>query len=241
MNAAAWCLDVEVVSFLISNGARVSDTDEAGKTALHHGTMNTSKVGVSHAVALLKAGADPRVKDKAGNSSISDAKKKKNAGVLGVLEAWTPPPPDASTLETVRASNCYEPWRKLCFAAVDAAFDSDAAAVELLAIAAPEEEDTAHAEVCALMADLETAYRSGSMGGGLGGGSFRQCAAGRIPHDKIVSKLSKLSEEQHVVVVFCAEAKREGVSKKVAKYNEKSGERIAVAWAARDAYPIAVE
>ena len=36
-----------------------------------------------------------------------------------------------------------------------------------------------------------------------------------------------------MIVVHCATAKREGIAKKVAKYNEKSGERITVAWAAR--------
>ena len=43
-----------------------------------------------------------------------------------------------------------------------------------------------------------------------------------------------LLEEQHVVLAFCGAAKRDGVAKKVAKYNEKSGDRIAIAWAGKD-------
>lgn len=90
-------------------------------------------------------------------------------------------------------------------------------------------------QLSALMADLETAYRSGKMSGG----SFRQCSQVRIAHDKIVAKLSKLDEEHHVVIAFCGAPKRDATSKKVAKYNEKNGNRILIAWAAKDApYPV---
>ena len=50
---------------------------------------------------------------------------------------------------------------------------------------------------------------------------------------KMKESLGKLADS------IGAEAKREGVAKKVAKYNEKSGERISMAWASRDAYPVA--
>ena len=86
-------------------------------------------------------------------------------------------------------------------------------------------------------ADLEAAYKGGRMNGG----SYRQCAASKMPPEKIVGKLSKIGEDEHLVVVVCAPAKREGVGKKVAKYSDKLGGRLATAWAAKEAgepYPV---
>ena len=61
--------------------------------------------------------------------------------------------------------------------------------------------------------------------------SYRQLSAARIAHAAVASKLSKLEDDSHAVVVWCAAPKRDGVAKKLAKYNEKSGDRIGVAWA----------
>ena len=105
----------------------------------------------------------------------------------------------------------------------------------MVSLVGADDEISAHQECAALTADLEAAYKGGSMGGG----SLRQVTHVRIDHSKIVSKLSKLDDDLHVIVVFCATSKRDGVSKKIAKYNEKLGsERIATTWAAKEAYPI---
>ena len=87
-----------------------------------------------------------------------------------------------------------------------------------------------------MVVDLEVAYRNGAMGGG----SYRQCSQACISPDKVVGKLSKVGDETKLLLVFCSEAKRDGVAKKVAKYNEKGGERITIAWATakHDAYPV---
>ena len=111
--------------------------------------------------------------------------------------------------------------------AIDKAFDGDADVVELVGLAGDDDEVASHREMAALMADLEEAYKAGKMGGG----SYRQLSAARIAHAAVASKLSKLEEDSHAVVVWSAAPKREGVAKKLAKYNEKSGDRIGVAWA----------
>jgi hypothetical protein len=232
MCACSYCVDPDVVGFLLSKGADARAADERGRTALHHlAAQNASKTAASYATALLASGGSPMVPDAAGQTAISEAKKKKNAAVLAVLEAWEPPPPSAETLAAVRSHPWYEPWRREVFGFVDKSFDSDAATVELVGLTAAEDEAEAHDELSALVVDLEEAYRSGSMGGG----SYRQCSKVRIGHDKMAGKLSKLGDDQHVILAYCAKAKREGVSKKVQKYNEKSGHRITAAWAIKDA------
>ena len=205
MLACSHCLDAEVVPFLLSKGAKVDATDSKGANALHLVTSNASRLGAGYAVALLGAGADPRVKDGSGSTAIAEAKKKKNAGVLAVLEGWVPPKPSTEALEAVRATAWWTAWRKAVFAAVDKAFDGDSSEVELLGIVGAEDEEGAHVELSALVESLEGAYRDGSMGGG----SFRQCSQARIGHDKVVSRLSKVPEERTVVIVYCApEGKR---------------------------------
>ena len=107
--------------------------------------------------------------------------------------------------------------------------------VELIGILGAEDELVGHAQMCALMAELDDAYKRGTMGGG----SFRQCAQVQIAPEKVASKLAKLDECVFAVVVFCGAAKRDGVAKKAAKYNEKNGSRIAIAWTAKtEAYPV---
>ena len=230
MNACAFCSGPdgpEIVNLLLSKGANAATADSSGRTVLHHlaGT-NTSTVAECYARALLAAGADPRMKDGKGNSVIADAKKKKNAGVLSTLEVWTPPPPPPEALVAVRAQSSYNGWRQVCVAAIDARFDADAEMIELLAVTDEGCEVAAHDELSALIADLEAAYRNGTMGGG----SFRQLVQARIGQDKIVSKLSKLDEGKHVILTYCPVAKRDGVQRKVAKANDKCGNRICVAW-----------
>ena len=235
MNAAAFSADPEAISYILLAGAKPLAVDSAGKTALHHcAHSNTGKIAASYAASLLKAGCDPRTKDAAGISALEAAKKRKNAAVLPVLEAWQPPPPDDATLASVRANSWYNNWTKAVFLAVDKAFDADAATVDIVGILDGDDE-AAHNELSALMLDLEAAYKSGTMGGG----TFRQCSQARVPHAAVVGKLSKLEEEVHALVVYCAPGKRDGIAKKIAKYNEKCGSRIAVAWAAKeDPYPI---
>ena len=231
MCAASFCVDPDVVGFLLSKGADARAADERGRTALHHlAELNASKTAASYATALLSAGASPMITDSHGHSALSEAKRKKNAAVLAVLEKWQPPPPSAEALAAVRARAWFEPWRREVLAAVDKCFDADAATVELVALTSAEDEAEAHDELSTLMAELEEAYRGGSMGGG----SYRQCSRLRLGHEKMAGKLSKLDEDAHVLLAFCARAKREAVQKKVQKYNEKSGHRISAAWATKD-------
>ena len=121
----------------------------------------------------------------------------------------------------------YAAWLAAVMKAVDKAFDGDADVVELVGLVGDDDEVASHREMAALMADLEEAYKAGKMGGG----SYRQLSAARIAHAAVASKLSKLEDDSHAVVVWCAAPKRDGVAKKLAKYNEKSGDRIGVAWA----------
>ena len=236
MNAAAFCVDPDCIAMVLSKGAVATVVDASGKTALHHlCANNTNKIAASYATALLGAGADPRVKDGAGITALEMGRKRKNSAVLPVLESWQPPPPAVETLAAIRTNGWFEPWAKQTFAAIDKAFDADASLVEMVSLVGADDEISAHQECAALTADLEAAYKGGSMGGG----SLRQVTHVRIEHSKIVSKLSKLDDDLHVIVVFCAPSKRDGVSKKIAKYNEKLGsERITTTWAAKEAYPI---
>ena len=52
----------------------------------------------------------------------------------------------------------------------------------------------------------------------------------------LVKKLSKLEEEQFVVIGACPAGKHDTVTKKVAKY--QSGSKIIAAWASKEAYPV---
>lgn len=226
MNAAQFCADPDVVQFLCTKGADVHAADAGGKTALHFAVLNSCAAS-RYATHLLAAGADPRTADSKGASPLAEAKKKKASSVLAVLEAWQPPPPSAEVMDAVRAQSWYAGWRATVFAAVDKGFDTDAEEFELVGIAEGEDEQACHHELAALTADLEAAYKSGAMGGG----SFRQTAVARIAPAHVVSKLSKLKDDLACAVVFCAAAKRDGVSRKLDKYNAKCGERIAAAWA----------
>ena len=107
----------------------------------------------------------------------------------------------------------------------------DVSAVDVLGVTGDDDLDTCFA---ALFADLEEAYRTGQMGGG----SYRQLRQERLGPEQLVKKLSKLDEEQCVVFAACPAAKRDGVAKKIAKYN-KGAMKIHVAWAEKDAYPVA--
>ena len=123
-------------------------------------------------------------------------------------------------------------WRQICSCLQAPERDE---VKRILGAAAIDRNEDLHNELSALMLDLEAAYKSGTMGGG----TFRQCSQARVPHAAVVGKLSKLEEEVHALVVYCAPGKRDGIAKKIAKYNEKCGSRIAVAWAAKeDPYPI---
>ena len=240
MLAASFSVDPQVVPLLLSKGASPTLCDAKGATALHClAQNNTSKFAAGYASALLDKGADPRVLDADGLSALALAKKKKNAVVLAVLEAWVPPPPSAEAMEAVRQLSWFDGWRKAVIAAVDKAFDGDVTSVDLVGIVAAEDEAAAHLEMSTLLGALEAAYKDGTMGGG----SFRQCAQVRISPDKVVSRLSKIEEDKAVVLVSCAPTRRDGVAKKVAKYNEKAGERIALAWPNKEApapYPVEV-
>ena len=230
MSAAAACADPEVVAFLVSKGANARATDAAGRTALHHLVLsNRNGAATAYASALLAAGADPRVADAKGKSPIAEAKalKAKAAPILKIFEGWTPPPPSAEALQAVRQLPIYAAWLAAVMKAIDKAFDGDADVVELVGLVGDDDEVASHREMAALMADLEEAYKAGKMGGG----SYRQLSAARIAHAAVASKLSKLEDDSHAVVVWCAAPKRDGVAKKLAKYNEKSGDRIGVAWA----------
>jgi len=236
MFASSFSADPDVVSFLLSKGARHADTDSKGKTALMHlAQHNMSKVAASYATSLLGAGADPREKDLSGATAISEAKKRKNGVVLAVLEQWTPPPPSAEVLNAVRTCPWYGAWKQLCFTSVDKGFDAGASTVEILGLVAPEDEVDAHHELSALYLDLDLAYRGGKMAGG----SLRQCSLVRLAHEKVVGRLSKVAEEQSVVIVFCGATKRDATTRRVLKYSEKARGRIAIAWATKEsAYPV---
>ena len=167
--------------------------------------VNKGGAAATYTAALLSAGADPREKDAAGNTALSDAKKAKNTRVLALLQDWQPPLPAAEALEAlaaVREQPWYGGWRSAVFKAVDKCFDEEEeAVVELLAITS----DDSHAaetagEMALLMQDLEAAYRSGQMGGG----SYRMCRPVRIGETQLVKKLSKLEDELYVVVIACA-------------------------------------
>ena len=148
MLACSYCVDPEVVSLLLSKGAKFATADGRGRTALHHlASLNTSKVASSYAKALLASGADPRDKDAAGATPLTDAKKKKNVVVLSVLEEWSPPPPSSERLESVRRHGWYVAWRQLMCDSIDKAFAADASSVDVLGLVAADEDAIAHHEV----------------------------------------------------------------------------------------------
>ena len=72
--------------------------------------------------------------------------------------------------------------------------------------------------------------------GAVGGGSYRQVSLERLEMKDLVKKLSKLEEEQFVVIGACPAGKHDTVTKKVAKY--QSGSKIIAAWASKEAYPV---
>ena len=76
-----------------------------------------------------------------------------------------------------------------------------------------------------LMDELESAYKSGEMGGG----TFRQVSLVRLGAEALAKKLSNLDDELFVVIVACPAGKHDTASKKVAKYG--SGSKVIAAWA----------
>lgn len=164
---------------------------------------------------------------------MDEAKKKKNAAVLQVLEreAAKPKPVDEAQMEAVRSLSWFPVWRANLFKSIDRAFDADATQIDLLVVMG---EDNVDAPMAAIMVDLEAAFKSGTMGGG----SFRQVSQERLGPEMLVKKLSKLDDEQYVLVAACPAAKRDAVAKKASKY-DKTGTKIVVAWAMMEAYPVA--
>ena len=132
MNAAAFTWDLEIVPYLISQGADVTAADASGLTPLHHVVRNTTAAAVSIVQACCMAGADPAAKDKAGNTPLSEAKKRK-APVLAVLEACAAKgrPVGEAEMETLRACAWYADWKAAVFKTIDQAFDGDASTVQV--------------------------------------------------------------------------------------------------------------
>ena len=225
INAAAFTWDPEIVPYLISQGADVHAADAQGRTALHHVTSsNNTAAAAGIAQACCAAGADPNAKDGSGASAFATAKKKRNAAVLAVLEAVlaAPKPVTAEQMEQVRALPWFAGWRRCVIQAIDKCFDADASAVELLGVTGEADLDAA---LAALMDELESAYKSGEMGGG----TFRQVSLVRLGAEALAKKLSNLDDELFVVIVACPAGKHDTASKKVAKYG--SGSKVIAAWA----------
>ena len=225
INAAAFTWDPEIVPYLISQGADVHAADAQGRTALHHVTSsNNTAAAAGIAQACCAAGADPNAKDGSGASAFATAKKKRNMAVLAVLEAVlaAPKPVTAEQMEQVRALPWFAGWRRCVIQAIDKCFDADASAVELLGVTGEADLDAA---LAALMDELESAYKSGEMGGG----TFRQVSLVRLGAEALAKKLSNLDDELFVVIVACPAGKHDTASKKVAKYG--SGSKVIAAWA----------
>ena len=225
INAAAYTWDPEIVPYLISQGADVHATDAQGRTALHHVTSsNNTAAAAGIAQACCAAGADPNAKDGSGASAFATAKKKRNPAVLAVLEAVlaAPKPVTAEQMEEVRALPWFAGWRRCVIQAIDKCFDADASAIELLGVTGEADLDAA---LAALMDELESAYKSGEMGGG----TFRQVSLVRLGAEALAKKLSNLDDELFVVIVACPAGKHDTASKKVAKYG--SGSKVIAAWA----------
>ena len=141
-----------------------------------------------------------------------------------VLEAVlaAPKPVTAEQMEQVRALPWFAGWRRCVIQAIDKCFDADASAVELLGVTGEADLDAA---LAALMDELESAYKSGEMGGG----TFRQVSLVRLGAEALAKKLSNLDDELFVVIVACPAGKHDTASKKVAKYG--SGSKVIAAWA----------
>ena len=133
-----------------------------------------------------------------------------------------PKPVTAEQMEQVRALPWFAGWRLCVIQAIDKCFDADASAVELLGVTGEADLDAA---LAALMDELESAYKSGEMGGG----TFRQVSLVRLGAEALAKKLSNLHDELFVVIVACPAGKHDTASKKVAKYG--SGSKVIAAWA----------
>ena len=205
INAAAYTWDPEIVPYLILQGADVHAADAQGRTALHHVTSsNNTAAAAGIAQACCAAGADPNAKDGSGASAFATAKKKRNTAVLAVLEAVlaAPKPVTAEQMEQVRALPWFAGWRRCVIQAIDKCFDADASAVELLGVTGEADLDAA---LAALMDELESAYKSGEMGGG----TFRQVSLVRLGAEALAKKLSNLDDELFVVIVACPAGKHD--------------------------------
>ena len=133
-----------------------------------------------------------------------------------------PKPVTTEQMEEVRALPWFAGWRRCVIQAIDKCFDADASAVELLGVTGEADLDAA---LAALMDELESAYKSGEMGGG----TFRQVSLVRLGAEALAKKLSNLDDELFVVIVACPAGKHDTASKKVAKYG--SGSKVIAAWA----------
>ena len=146
------------------------------------------------------------------------------AVLVAVLAA--PKPVTAAQMEQLRALPWFVGWRRSVFQAIDKCFDADASAVELLGLTGEADLDPA---LGALTQDLESAYKSGDMGGG----TYRQVSLERLGAEALAKKLSNLDDEIFVIIVACPAGKHDTASKKVAKYG--SGSKVIAAWANKDA------
>ena len=160
---------------------------------------------------------------------MDEAKKKKNAAVLQVLEreAAKPKPVDEAQMEAVRSLSWFPVWRANLFKLIDRAFDADATQIDLLVVMG---EDRGRADGCG---------HGGSRGGLQEWNHGRQLPAG------LAGKARARDARQAV------EARRRGVrlspharskarrrGQKASKY-DKTGTKIVVAWAMMEAYPVA--
>jgi ankyrin repeat protein len=83
--AAGYCSDSRVLEDLIRSGASVDAQDANGMTAL----IWAASMGLSDNVrVLLENGADPALTSQDGRSALSEARRRKRNGVIGLLEGW---------------------------------------------------------------------------------------------------------------------------------------------------------
>jgi len=76
LHLAAWNHCAPVVRMLIDAGAAVDQVDDSGNTALHHAVhMHTRDLDGTTIQVLIQAGADPRLKNRWGDSPIEVARR----------------------------------------------------------------------------------------------------------------------------------------------------------------------
>jgi ankyrin repeat protein len=87
---------VEIVRFLLDNGANPQAQQADGNSALHHAAQNGSSIEIIK--ALTEAGADPKLKNNKGDTPVGLARSKGHTSVATFLEQYDSTPSKSANL-----------------------------------------------------------------------------------------------------------------------------------------------